>query len=212
MSKLLLRDYWGDMDSGRSLLSEADLKNISNGALIIAGKVHEAEILNHNNRIYPKSMLVREVENYRKLIKQRRSIGELDHPDRPIIEFSSVSHLFTDIWWENNSVFAKIEILKDIPKGQILVAMHNRNIPIGMSSRGVGSLEKVRGKNYVSDDYQIICWDAVTDPSTPNAFADRTLSESYSFTRNEENYGEINDLSDLMNFVKGNHSLDFWRF
>lgn len=216
MQKFLLKDYSGYIND-KSLLTEADLGNIKNGALVIAGKVHEAEILNHNNRIYTRETLLREVNNYQKLIKARRSVGELDHPDRPIIEFGSVSHLFTEVWWEGNKVLAKIEILKNIPKGQILAEMHSYGIPIGMSSRGLGSVEKVRGKNYVSDDYQLICWDAVTDPSTPNAFADKTISESkYKefIKQNEEKYYKVekeNLLDDL--FVSNNKTrIDIWSF
>jgi hypothetical protein len=165
--------------------------------------------------------LVREVNNYQKLIKARRAIGECDHPDRPIIEWRDVSHLFSELWWEGNKVFAKIEILKDFPRGQILAAAHNYQIPIGMSSRGLGSVEKVRGKNYVSEDYQIICWDAVTDPSTPNAFADRTLSENdmknynqFNVERYKEEVKEKNMFEELFNnSSNGNILVDnIWRF
>lgn len=222
MQKLLLKDYIGSVGDNK-LLTEADMGNIRNGALIIAGLVQEAEILNHNNRIYTRSTLIREVENYRKLIKARRSIGECDHPDRPIIEWKGVSHLFTDLWWEGNKVFAKIEILKHFPGGKILEAAHIHEIPIGMSSRGLGSVEKIRGKNYVSEDYQIICWDSVTDPSTPNAFADRTLSEGdlkqfREFNNNRYNFSENTAESSLLGdlLTETNHnrtSIELnWRF
>lgn len=223
-TKYLLRDpYWDDNGLyNKSLLTEADLSNIKNGALVIAGKVSEAEVVNHNNRIYPKEILAREISKYQSLIRQRRSYGELDHPDRPIIEWKYVSHLFTDIWWEGNKVFAKIEILNDdrCPSGQILALLHDRNIPIGMSSRGMGSVEKIRSKNYVSEDYQLICWDSVTDPSTPNAFADKTISESMyqeyvkqneEINTNIEVGKNINLLEEL--FSKNNKtSINCWRF
>ena len=222
--KYLLRDpFWDENGfNNKALLTEADLSNIKNGALILAGKVQEAEILNNNNRIYPKGVLVKEVNLYRRIISARRSLGELDHPDRPIIEFKFVSHLFTDIWWEGNKVLAKIEILNDTrcPNGQLLELFHERKIPIGMSSRGVGSVENIRGKNYVSDDYQLICWDAVTDPSTPSAFADKTLSEatykeflvnreaSYKFDNEKSGNHLLEEI-----FVKNNNtSLNIWSF
>lgn len=222
MQKFLLKDYVGYIDDNK-LLTEADLNNIKNGALIVAGKVQEAEVLNHNNRIYTKETLVREVENYLKLIKTRRAIGECDHPDRPIIEWKYVSHLFTDMWWEGNKVYAKIEILNDdrCPHGQILALMHERKIPIGWSSRGLGSVEKIRGKNYVSDDYQIICWDSVTDPSTPGAFSDRTLSENdlkqfraFDDIRHQTDTTSISLLEEILTKkYPSKTSIDFnWRF
>lgn len=222
MKKLLLKDYIGPVGDSK-LLTEADISNIKNGALIIAGLVQEAEVLNHNNRIYTKSTLLREVSNYQKLIKARRAIGECDHPDRPIIEWRDVSHLFSELWWEGNKVYAKIEILKEFPRGQVLAAAHYHQIPIGMSSRGLGSVEKVRGKNYVSEDYQIICWDAVTDPSTPNAFADKTLSENdmrlfHSFDDKRFDFSqEVKETSLLEELLAQNNSnrtsIDInWRF
>lgn len=206
--RTLLLDYSGEifnMEHNARLLTEADLGNIKNGALILAGKVHEADIINHNNRIYPKSVLQREVANYQKLISARRAIGELDHPDRPIIEWGCVSHIFNEIWWEGNKVLAKIEIFRDLPKGQILSVMHKNRIPIGMSSRGVGSVEKRNSKNYVSDDYQIICWDAVTDPSTPNAFINETISEARISKR------EPLPLSESESKKNFRRTIDIWR-
>lgn len=215
MQKLLLREYTGLINTNHDikLLTEADLNNIKNGALIIAGKVQEAEILNHNNRIYRRETLIREVNNFQKLIDSRRALGELDHPDRPIIEFGSVSHLFTEMWWEGNKVFAKIQILKELAKGQVLKVMHDNQIPIGMSSRGLGSVEKVGKKNYVSDDYQIICWDAVTDPSTPNAFADRTISESSyeQFLKRENTFSRDSlSIDDILKMSDKKTSINIW--
>lgn len=137
--------------------------------LILTGILQKADVLNQNGRIYPKSVLTREVDNYKKFINERRSCGELDHPEQTVVEFKNVSHLVTKIWWDGNVVMGSIEILPT-SKGKEVEALVRRKVKIGVSSRGVGSTKKHGDYLMVEDDFQLICWDIVTEPSTPMAF------------------------------------------
>lgn len=135
----------------------------------MTGKIQEADALNGNGRVYPKHVLAREMENYQKLIDTRRALGELDHPDSSVVELKNCSHLITEVWWEGNNVMGKIEVL-NTPSGRTLRALAESACGIGISSRGLGSV-KQRGKHVVvEDDFNLICFDVVSDPSAPGAF------------------------------------------
>jgi hypothetical protein len=116
---------------------------------------------------------MREVENYMKAIRERRAVGELDHPERSTVNLSEVSHLVTDARWDGDNVMGEIEVLPT-PKGKILSDLLSAGVTIGISSRGVGSTDKRHTNegpvDMVNDDYQIICWDVVSEPSTPGAY------------------------------------------
>jgi len=150
------------VNESRTYVSK-DLKNYE-----VVGKLQEAEAVNQNNRFYPKHVLLDQIEKYMNLVRQRRAMGVLDHPDHTVINLDRLSHIVTDIWWEGNKVLGKVEFL-NTPCGEILIEMDRKGIPVGMSSRGVGTVEEKAGKIYVSD-YELICFDAVSDPSTRNAF------------------------------------------
>jgi len=130
---------------------------------------------NANGRIYPKDVLTREVQKYQKLIKQNTAIGELDHPaERDIIEYKTASHKINKLWWEGSELWGTVEILsgKHFPMANILRGCLLHNIPIGFSSRGLGSeLDMGNDTVQVDDDFDLIGWDAVTQPSTFGAFA-----------------------------------------
>tara|TARA_R100001509_G_C4685441_1_gene154988 strand:- start:28 stop:516 length:489 start_codon:yes stop_codon:yes gene_type:complete len=128
-----------------------------------------SETLNGNGRVYPHNVLKREIENYTKLVKERRALGELDHPDDSVINLKNASHVVTDIWMEDNKVMGKIEVLPT-PSGNILRNLVESGIKMGISSRGMGSVQETSGKTVVQDDFQLICFDMVSEPSTPGAF------------------------------------------
>ena len=111
----------------------------------------------------------REVENYQKAIRERRSLGELDHPDDSVINLKNASHLATKMWWDGDSVMAKFEVL-DTPSGRILKDLVNAGIKLGISSRGLGSVKQEKGNTIVEYDFQLICFDMVSEPSTPGAY------------------------------------------
>lgn len=167
----LIREYYELCDGGvcQDLLTEAEKKFVAEGGTILSGLMQEAEVENGNGRKYPLKVLVREVENYKRLVQANRALGELDHPDSPIINLNNASHLVTDIWMEGSKCYGKIKVLPT-PSGKILSALCHAGVQLGISSRGLGSLEKKGNINWVQDDFQLICFDMVSDPSTPNAF------------------------------------------
>ena len=136
---------------------------------MLSGMMQMAEIQNGNGRVYPQKILMREVQNYKKLVDENRALGELDHPEESVINLRNVSHQVTDIWMEDNKVMGKMKVL-ETPSGGILRSLVDSGVSIGISSRGLGSVSEQMGKTIVEDDFQLICFDMVSEPSTPGAF------------------------------------------
>ena len=171
-STTLLREYYELCEGGvcQDLLTEQEKINIKEkGAVYLSGLMQEAGVLNGNGRIYEPGILMREVEAYKRVVQERRALGELDHPDDSVINLKNASHLVVEVWNEGNKVYGKIEVL-DTPSGRILKDLISAGVKLGISSRGLGSLKKKDGKNFVQDDFQLICFDMVSEPSTPNAY------------------------------------------
>ena len=141
------------------------------GNLLVEGRLQAAETKNGNGRSYPKKILEREIENYKKgPIAENRALGELDHPDSSVINLKNVSHNIKDVWWNGDDVMGKIEILPT-PSGNILTELFKNGITVGVSSRGMGSLKPgPNGVQEVQDDFELLCWDFVSTPSTPGAY------------------------------------------
>lgn len=138
--------------------------------ILMRGVLQKADTLNQNGRIYPLSVLEREVRNYQKFIIENRALGELDHPDSSVVNLKNVSHAVREAYIENGVVLGVIEVLDKTPSGGILKGLVEHGVKLGISSRGVGSTRK-QGEYYVvQDDFQLICWDMVSEPSTPGAF------------------------------------------
>ena len=167
----LLREYYELCEGGvcQDLLTEDEKRFVSSGGMILTGKLQQANTENGNGRIYPYNVLVREVKNYEKLVRESRALGELDHPDGSVINLKNASHLVTSIWMEGDSVMGKVKVL-DTPSGKVLKSLVESGVKLGISSRGMGSVEKRNGKTIVQDDFQLICFDFVSEPSTPEAF------------------------------------------
>ena len=168
----LLREYYELCPNGTcdDLLTEDEKRRVRDeGAVFLTGVMQMAETQNGNGRIYPRKVLMREMENYKKMVNERRALGELDHPDSSVINLSNASHLVTEIWSEGDSVKGKIECL-NTPSGKVLKELVNSGVKLGISSRGMGSVKESNGKTIVEDDFQLICFDMVSDPSTPGAF------------------------------------------
>lgn len=157
-------------DAGKSKLSPY-------GNIYVKGILQRANTINQNGRIYPREILEREVENYIKLVKERRATGELDHADEPVVNLKHVSHVITDVWWEGDVVWGRVEILEKMDQGRQLKALFEDGIKVGISSRAVGSVAQRNGAAIVQDDLQLICWDFVSEPSTPGAFMMREARE-----------------------------------
>jgi hypothetical protein len=149
------------------MVNESKLQN--GGKIMLKGILQKADTLNQNGRIYPHAILEREIRNYQKFIKENRALGELDHPDTSVVELKNVSHVIREAWLNENVVYGTVELL-NTPSGKILQSLVESGIKLGISSRGVGSTRKQGDSQIVQDDFQLICWDFVSEPSTPGAF------------------------------------------
>ena len=149
--------------------------NKESGNLMVEGILATAEVKNGNGRYYSKGLWDREMDKYSELIEQRRSMGELDHPESTVINLKNVSHLISEYWWDGDNVMGKIEILPT-PSGNILKELVKAGVTVGVSSRGMGSLEERGGVMEVQDDFELLCWDFVSTPSNPGSYM-HTLNE-----------------------------------
>ena len=174
-------------DSGKGLLhnfmlfeyGEVEPSKSSDGIVTMKGVIQKAQQPNANNRIYPRPILEREDAKYQELIKERRSLGELDHPDSPIVQLENVSHLLTETKWDGDDLVGTVEVL-DTPKGQILEKLIGRDIKLGISSRGLGSTSRTNeGYDMVEDDFSLVCYDMVSNPSTSGAYMNLQESMEY---------------------------------
>lgn len=166
-------DYTPDM------IKESREKN--NGKVMMKGILQKADTLNQNGRIYPMAVLEREVRNYQKFIAENRALGELDHPDSSVVNLKNVSHVIKEAYLDKGVVYGTVELL-DTPSGKILQSLVESGVKLGISSRGVGSVKKQGDYHVVQDDFQLICWDYVSEPSTPGAFM---LPEGRTINSNE---------------------------
>jgi len=171
MAKQLLREYYELCEGGicRDLLTEAEKQFVRDGGMILSGMMQMAETQNGNGRVYPRNILEREVKNYQKLVDENRALGELDHPEDSVINLRNVSHKITEVYMDGDKVMGKMQVL-GTPNGNILKELVNSGVSIGISSRGLGSVKETMGKTMVEDDFQLICFDIVSEPSTPGAF------------------------------------------
>ena len=154
-------------------INEAMKEN--NGKLIVKGVLQRAEAKNQNGRVYPREILVRESKKYdENFVKQNRALGELDHPDSSVVNLQNVSHNVKEMHFEGDNLVGTVEILTT-PSGNILKELFKNGIKLGISSRGLGSVEMVRESNgdtvsKVGDDFELIAFDFVSNPSTHGAF------------------------------------------
>lgn len=178
MGKKLLREFYELCEGGvcQDLLTESEKKFIADGGMILSGLMQMCDTENGNGRMYTESVLKREVKKYQKLVEQKRALGELDHPDKVEVSLASVSHKVTAIWMEGKKVMGKIQVL-ETPAGKTLRALVEGGCCIGISSRGTGSLIEKNGTSIVADDFELVCFDIVSEPSTPGAFMMREAKD-----------------------------------
>ena len=199
MKKVLLSEYYELCEGGvcQDLLTEEEKIFVGGGGMILSGKLQEADVQNGNGRIYPRKILEREMKSYQKLVKEKRALGELDHPEDSVINLKNASHMVTDVWWDGPSVMGKVKIL-NTPSGNILRELVNDGVKLGISSRGLGSVSESQGRTMVEDDFQLICFDFVSEPSTPNAFMGlsegKTYKEPNVFTKADRINRLLNDI------------------
>ena len=169
----------------------------SNKPLVVTGVIQRAEAKNQNGRIYPKEILEREVENYiNGPVRESRALGELDHPESSVINLQNVSHNIKKVWWNGDDVMGEVEVLST-PAGNILKELFRNGITIGISSRGMGSVKDNvnEGTVEVQDDFELLCWDFVSTPSTQGAFMTpkgRALQEGV--TTETYQYNNVNNI------------------
>jgi hypothetical protein len=184
-----------------------EIKKLESGKLVIAEPLlvyvilQKYGILNRNGRVYPKEILYKQNDIYQKAIRERSAVGELDHPESSIIAGDRISHNIVETWWEGHTLMGKMEILMTpgfinfgivSTKGDEVANLLRNRIKIGVSSRGVGSLKEGRnGEQIVQDDFEIICWDIVTAPSTPDAWIFRNREEARPYVEGVENKKSI---------------------
>lgn len=168
MADLRLLNSYEVFEYTPETIKESMEKN--DGKILMKGILQKADTLNQNGRIYPMAVLDREVRNYQKFIIENRALGELDHPDSSVVNLKNVSHVVREAYIENGIVYGTVEILDKTPSGAILKGLIESGVKLGISSRGVGSTRKQGDYYVVQDDFQLICWDFVSEPSTPGAF------------------------------------------
>ena len=157
---------WTPISCSKEMLKESMEKH---GKVMLSGIIQRANTLNQNGRVYPRPILEREIMNYQKMIRENRALGECDHPDSSVVELKNVSHIIREAYIQGDDVYGKIEIL-DTPSGKIIQSLIESGVTLGISSRGVGSTVAQGGNQVVQDDFQLICFDMVSEPSTPGAF------------------------------------------
>lgn len=144
----------------------------SGGPFVVKGVLQRANAKNQNGRVYPKAILEREAVKYTEnFIKQRRALGELDHPETSVVNLQNVSHNVTELHWEGDNLMGTVEILTT-PSGNILRELFKNSINVGISSRGVGSVKRkmAEAADEVQEDFELIAFDFVSNPSTRGAF------------------------------------------
>ena len=179
--------------------------------LFVYAVMQKYGVENRNGRIYPENILKKEAENYLKLIEEKRAMGEADHPESSIVAISRISHNVVELWWEGNVLMGKLEILMSPGfvnqgiiscEGDQVANLLRKGLKIGVSSRGVGSLKKENGKNIVQDDFELICWDVVTSPSTPGSWIyNEEPSREQQMSESKENKDKKLLMDDLNNFL-----------
>jgi hypothetical protein len=184
----------------KAALQESIDKN--GGRLVVSGVLQRADAKNQNSRVYPKQILEREVNKYLQTeIAEKRAYGELDHPESSVVNLKNVSHVVRECWWEGDDVVGKVEIL-NTPSGNILKELILADLTVGISSRGMGSVKKINeDTDQVEDDFQLVCWDFVSNPSTHGAFL--TVNESVDTTNKIYEEAEM-IIRDLICDLSGN--------
>jgi len=192
MNKSLIVDFIGSIQYTPEQINEAIAQN--NGKLIVGGVMQRGDAFNQNQRKYPIEVLKREANKYKNVfVSEKRALGELDHPESSVVNLANVSHNVVDLWWDGTDLMGKIEILST-PSGNIAKELLKAGIRLGISSRGMGSVKNLgEGKVEVQDDFEIVCWDLVSNPSTQGAFMG-SLNEGVQQPIQDSKYSKVNSL------------------
>ena len=196
MSKQLIVEYIPFKPIGSLTESSGAAYGIP-GGFVVQGVLQRAGAKNQNGRVYPKHILERECKRYQiEYIDQHRALGELDHPESSVVNLNNVSHNVLKIWWSGDDLKGAVQIL-DTPSGKILKELFKAGITLGISSRGLGSVKELRNEGVVEvqEDFELICWDFVSNPSTHGAFMQPThMHESVNKNITTNKYVKTNNI------------------
>ena len=196
MSKQLIVEYMPFKPVGSLTESSGAAYGIP-GGFVVQGVLQRAGAKNQNGRVYPKPILERECQRYQmEYIDQHRALGELDHPESSVVNLNNVSHNVLKIWWKGDDLHGAVQIL-ETPSGKILKELFRAGITLGISSRGLGSVKELRneGTVEVQEDFELICWDFVSNPSTHGAFMRPThMNESINKMTQTNKYNRVNNI------------------
>ena len=193
---------WTPFEYNAETIKES--RELNGGKIIMKGVLQKADTLNQNGRVYPLPILEREIRNYQKFIKESRALGECDHPDSSVVELKNASHIIREAYMDGDICYGTVELL-DTPAGKILQSLVESGVTLGISSRGVGSTKSEGDYQVVQDDFQLICWDFVSEPSTPGAFMMREGKDISNkdlqrhFTKSDRVDRILNDIIDWEN-------------
>jgi hypothetical protein len=232
MSQILGRNQTGfgiliEQDAGgfvpernQDLITEGKFEISPDKPILIDCILQKYDVENRNGRVYPEKILKKEVENYTNLINTNSALNEVNHPNDSNINLNNIGHLIKKVWWEGNVLWGTLEIITSpaymrdgvcsLP-GDTIAELLKRGVKLGISSRGVGSIKNVGGKNIVQDDFELICFDLVASPSTPGAYLmNNTIRNNenntkMSFTENVES--KNNTINDKINNLLDNFLL-----
>jgi hypothetical protein len=190
MNKSLLIDHTSFQQANLTILENKQLGE-GKSLVTLVGKLQEAEQKNGNGRVYPREILEREAKKYADgPVKTRTALGELDHPEASVVNLSNTSHVITEVWWKGNDLMGKLQLLPT-PAGNIAKALVLSGIPLGISSRGMGSVRQLGETVEVQDDFELLCWDLVSVPSTPMAYMSLAEAKQHKSTKD---YSKVNSL------------------
>lgn len=215
----------GPNEIGRGILIEYDAGHVSpsdnkdvitemknmdfSEDLILYAVLQKFDTPNKNGRIYPEVLLKRENEKYQQIIKKGSALNELNHPSSSLIDLDRVSHTITETWWDGKTLMGKIKILTSPGwrkmgvvscKGDQAAMLIMNGVTLGISSRGVGSLKQIKGQNIVQDDFELVCFDLVSSPSTPGAYVFQDIADKDKYNENIEEKPVVEDkMKTLMN-------------
>jgi hypothetical protein len=215
----------GPNEIGRGILIEYDAGHVSpndnkdvitemknmdfSEDLILYAVLQKFDTPNKNGRIYPEILLKRENEKYQQIIKKGSALNELNHPSSSLIDLDRVSHTITETWWDGKTLMGKIKILTSPGwrkmgvvscKGDQAAMLIMNGVTLGISSRGVGSLKQIKGQNIVQDDFELVCFDLVSSPSTPGAYVFQDVADKDKYNENIEEKPVVEDkMKSLMN-------------
>jgi len=194
----------------KSLALDSLPESVTDESILIKGPVQRADVENKNGRIYPQNVLVREANRLSEIINNVGGVlGEIDHPDISTVQLGRVPFCVRKLWWEGKDLMAIAEILDPThnPNAGIVYSIIKAGLPLGISSRGLGSLNYIDGVNIVQEDFEMVCWDLVSDPSTHSAYmrkipVQRIKEEVEKPKKKIEVVDNVNNINDILNKIK----------